>query len=206
MPSSFTKNIGAEFDAIAPTLRVGQTVVVTHPVSGAVLVGSVLFVDTAARKLRLVKGDGLIEDLVFPVATAVGAPVANVGFLATRVSNADVVALGAALTGDITLGTLPAKSVLLGLLVNRTGQAAGVATLTATPKTSGALMAAFDCKAAVGKNAATAVEVATYNAAAHGFPAANATLLLGMTSTVQNLDQTTGFGADVYAYFTVAPS
>lgn len=68
-------------------------------------------------------------------------------------TNAQVVALGAALTGDITVATLPAKTVVLNAYVVITGQAAGTTTLTVAVGRTSALfidyIVASDAKAAV---------------------------------------------------------
>lgn len=56
-------------------------------------------------------------------------------------TNAMIVALGANLTGDIAICTLPAKTVVTNIWVRRTGQATGPTTLTGS---IGVVSAAYD--------------------------------------------------------------
>ena len=122
-------------------------------------------------------------------------------------TNAMVVALGAALTGDVTVGTLPAKFVVTNVYYVVTGQAAGVTTLTGAVGRTGAgyidYVVASDLKAAA--NTMYGVTDATRGTnqtptKAMDLPSYTATTDVKMhfISTVENLDQTTGSTGDVY--------
>lgn len=117
-------------------------------------------------------------------------------------TNAQVVALGASLTGDITVATLPAKTQVLDAAIVITGQAAGVTTLTVScgDANGGTPFITYivpsDAKAAVNTfygdavgERGTALDVEHYY-----LPSYTATTLVTchFISTVQNLDQTTG--------------
>lgn len=117
-------------------------------------------------------------------------------------TNAQVVALGASLTGDITVATLPAKTQVLDAAVVITGTAAGVTTLTVscgdavggTPFIN--YIVASDAKAVVNTfyGDAVAERGTSIDTEFYYLPSYTATTLVTchFISTVQNLDQTTG--------------
>lgn len=115
-------------------------------------------------------------------------------------TNAMVVALGAGLTGDITVGTLPAKLEVRRALVVVTGAATGPTTLTMGCGVSGALyidyVVASDLKAAANTVYGDAVaEVGTaLDGLGEGLPSYTATTAVKchLISTVLNLDQVVG--------------
>lgn len=120
--------------------------------------------------------------------------------------NADVVALGAALTGNMTVCTLPAKTVVLKAIVVITGQAAGPATLTLALGRTSALyidyIVAKDAKATVNTvYGETFADLGTNLSALVGdLPSVTATtdVKLHWIATVANLDQTTASAGDIY--------
>ena len=128
-------------------------------------------------------------------------------------TNAMVVALGAALTGDIIVCTLPAKTYVLKALVVVTGTAAGVTTLTGgLGRTTAAFadyIVASDLKVAANTiygNAAA--ELGTNLSELVGdIPSLTATtaIKLHCISTVQNLDATTGSTGDIYIWTALLP-
>ena len=117
-------------------------------------------------------------------------------------TNAQVVALGASLTGDITVATLPAKTQVLDAMVVITGQAAGPTTVTVscgdavggTPFTN--LVLPGDAKVAANTVYGDAVAERGTSIDTEFFylPSYTATTLVTchFISTVQNLDQVTG--------------
>jgi hypothetical protein len=117
-------------------------------------------------------------------------------------TNAQVVALGASFTGNITVATLPAKTQVLDAAIVITGQASGVTTLTVscgdanggTPFIDYILPS--DAKAAVNTFYGDAVgeRGASLDVEHYYLPSYTATKLVTchFISTVQNLDQTTG--------------
>lgn len=121
-------------------------------------------------------------------------------------TNAMVVALGANLTGDITVCTLPAKTIVLKAIVVITGQAAGPATLTLALGRAGALYIDY-IVALTAKAAANTVYGETFtdlgsnlSALVGDLPSVTATtaVKLHFIATVSNLDQTTASTGDVY--------
>lgn len=113
-------------------------------------------------------------------------------------TNAQVVALGAALTGDITMVTLPAKTVVENSYVVITGQGAGTATLTVACGTVSAayidLIVASDAKAASGTLYGDASAERGTNSLNYFLPSYSTTTAVKchFISTVQTLDATTG--------------
>lgn len=113
-------------------------------------------------------------------------------------TNAQVVALGAALTGDITVATLPAKTSIRNAYVVITGQGAGVTTLTVAVGRTTALfidyIVASDAKAAAGAIYGDASAERGTNLTGYDLPSYSTTTAVKahFISTVQNLDQTTG--------------
>jgi hypothetical protein len=118
-------------------------------------------------------------------------------------TNANVVALGAALTGDITVCTLPAKTVITNAFIVITGAAAGPTTVTVSLGTEGSPYVS-DVVASDAKAAANTVygNIAAERGTGAGwdYPSHNATTAVKMhwISTVQNLDQVTGSTGIVY--------
>ena len=113
-------------------------------------------------------------------------------------TNAMVVALGANLTGDITVCTLPAKTVIKNAYVIITGAGAGPTTLTVAFGRTGAAyidyIVASDAKAAANTvYGAVAGERGT-NLTGYDLPSYTGTtaVKLHFISTVLNLDQVTG--------------
>lgn len=119
-------------------------------------------------------------------------------------TNAMIVALGAGLTGDITVATLPAKTVLVNAYYVVTGTAAGVATLTGALGRTGAgyidYIVASDLKVAANTVYGDASAERGTNLTGYDLPSITGTTAVKMhfISTVQNLDQTTGSSGDVY--------
>lgn len=126
-------------------------------------------------------------------------------------TNAQVVALGAALTGDITVATLPAKTVVNNAYVVITGQGAGTATLTVACGRTGAAyidyIVASDAKAAANTVYGDASAERGTNLVMYDLPSYTATtdVKCHFISTVQNLDQTTGSTGRVILTTTLAP-
>lgn len=125
-------------------------------------------------------------------------------------TNAMVVALGAGLTGDVTVCTLPAKTVVTNAYIVITGQGAGVTTLTvALGRTSAAYIDYIPVSdAKVAANTVYGNTIATKGAKLGGTGATQNDDLASYTgttavklhfiSTVENLDQTTGSTGAVY--------
>lgn len=113
-------------------------------------------------------------------------------------TNAMVVALGASLTGDITICTLPAKTVVKNVYVVITGTAAGVATLTVAVGRVAAgyidYIVASDAKVAANTVYGDASGERGTNLTGYDLPSYTGTtdVKAHFISTVQNLDQTTG--------------
>ncbi len=113
-------------------------------------------------------------------------------------TNAMVVALGAGLTGDVTVCTLPAKTVVLNAYVVITGTAAGVATLTVAVGRTAAgyidYIVASDAKVAANTVYGDASGERGTNLTGYDLPSYTGTTAVKahFVSTVQNLDQTTG--------------
>lgn len=113
-------------------------------------------------------------------------------------SNAQVVALGAALTGDITVATLPAKTAVVNGWLIITGTAAGTTTLTVScGRTSASYIdyiVASDAKVAANTVYGDASAERGTNFTGYDLPSYTATVDVKchFVSTAQNLDQTTG--------------
>ena len=113
-------------------------------------------------------------------------------------TNAQVVALGAALTGDITVATLPAKTVVENAYVVITGTGAGTASLTVACGRTGAgyidYIVASDAQAAANTVYGGAGAERGTNLTGYDLPSYTATtdVKCHFISTVQNLDQVTG--------------
>lgn len=122
-------------------------------------------------------------------------------------------ALGAALTGDITIATVPARTVIYRVWMAITGQAAGVATLTGSiGKTAAAYADYFltkDLKAAVNTLYGQVVgdyaaAMALYCGDMPSFTAATA-IKLHLISTGANLSAVTGSSGVIILETTVLP-
>jgi hypothetical protein len=117
-------------------------------------------------------------------------------------TNAMVVALGASLTGDITVCTLPAKTMVRRVIVSTDTAAAGVATLTvAVGRTAAAYIdyiVASDAKVAAIYGDATA-EAGT-NLIGFDIPSWSGTtdVKAHFISTVQNLSAVTNSTGSIY--------
>jgi hypothetical protein len=128
-------------------------------------------------------------------------------------ANADIVALGAALTGDITIATVPARTVIYRVWMAITGQAAGVTTLAGSiGKTAAAYSDYFLTKSltaavntlygqVVGDYAAA---MALYCGDMPSFTAATA-IKLHLISTGANLSAVTGSSGVIILETTVLP-
>ncbi len=119
-------------------------------------------------------------------------------------TNAMVVALGANLTGDITIATLPAKTIVTNVYYVITGAATGPATLTgAVGRTSAAYIdyiVASDLKAVANTVYGDASGERGTNLTGYDLPSFTATTDVKMhfVATVANLDQTVGSTGSVY--------
>lgn len=119
-------------------------------------------------------------------------------------TNAMIVALGAALTGDLTICTLPAKTIVRRVIVVITGQAAGPATLTLAVGRTSALfidyIIALTAKAAANTVYGAVVGDLGTNLTGYDLPSFTATTAVKMhlIATVSNLDQVTGSSGSVY--------
>jgi len=140
---------------------------------------------------------------------AFGGPGSGSNWRKFTITNADVVALGAALTGDITLFALGANEILENLIANVTAPGAGTTTLTmAIGKTAAAytdVIPASDVKTAavvLGQSAATRA-AATLLGDTHAVAAA--TYKAHFISTVENLSEVTGFACTIYYKVSVLP-
>lgn len=128
-------------------------------------------------------------------------------------TNAMVVALGAALTGDITVCTLAAKTIVQKAIIVITGQGAGTTTLTvALGKTSPLYIdyvVASDAKVAANTVYGQAfAEVGTNLSALVGnLPSLTATTAVKahFIATVATLDQVTGSSGDIYLELVTLP-
>jgi len=119
-------------------------------------------------------------------------------------TNAMVVALGANLTGDITICTLPAKTVVKRVWSVITGQAAGPTTLTMAIGRTSALyidyIIAVSIKAAVNTIYGAVVGDLGANLTGYDLPSYTATTAVKahLIATVANLDQTTGSTGSIH--------
>lgn len=128
-------------------------------------------------------------------------------------TNAMVVALGAALTGDITVCTLAAKTIVEKAVVIITGQAAGPVTLTLAVGRTGALyidyIVASDAKATTNTvyGQAFANLGTNLSALVGDLPSVTGTTAIKahFIATVANLDQVTGSGGDIYLKLVTLP-
>lgn len=119
-------------------------------------------------------------------------------------TNAMVVALGASLTGDVKVCTLPAKTMVRQIFVVINGAGAGVTTLTVAVGRTGAAyidyIVASDAKAAAntiyGRTAATlGTNMIGYDVPSWTAPT---DIFAHFISTVQNLSATTGSSGSIY--------
>ncbi len=119
-------------------------------------------------------------------------------------TNAMIVALGANLTGDITVCTLPAKTIVKNVYVVITGQAAGPATLTLAVGRTTALfidyIIALNAKATANTIYGAVVGDRGTNLVGYDFPSLAGTtdVKMHLIATVANLDQVTASGGDIY--------
>ena len=126
-------------------------------------------------------------------------------------TNAMVVALGAGLTGDITVATLQAKTIIENVYVVITGTASGTATLTvACGRTSAAYIdyiVASDAKVAANTFYGGASGERGTNLTGYDLPSftGNTAVKLHFISTVDNLDQCLGSTGSVYIKTSLLP-
>ncbi|MDP2317462.1 MAG: hypothetical protein Q8P41_31550 [Pseudomonadota bacterium] len=130
------------------------------------------------------------------------------GVIKYSITNAAVVALGAALTGDITIGTLPAKSRVLMTYVDVTSAETSANALTVSLGTVATgyvdWVVASDAKTAavygdiVAERGATNIDGQLYYAAA-------TTIKSHFVKTTTNLSTATAFAADVYVAYQTLP-
>lgn len=126
-------------------------------------------------------------------------------------TNAQVVALGAALTGDIGVATLPAKTVVVNAYVVITGQGAGATTFTVScGRTSASYIdyiVASDAKAAANTVYGDASAERGTNLTGYDLPSYTGTTTINchFVTTVQNLDQVTGSTGRVILTTTLVP-
>lgn len=128
-------------------------------------------------------------------------------------TNAQIVALGGVLAGDISVCTLPARCVVSRAWMVVTGTAAGVTTLTGAIGRVAAgyidYIIASDLKAAPNTIYGDLVaELGTnLNTFVGDLSSWTATTLINfhLISTVQNLDQTTGSTGNIYLETTILP-
>ena len=128
-------------------------------------------------------------------------------------TNAQIVALGAVLSGNIALCTLPARTRVKGVLIVITGQGAGTTTLTVSMGRTAAAYVDY-MTASNAQGAANTVygdlvaELGTnMNTFVGDLPSMTATTLINLqfVSTVQNLSSCTGSSGDVYLETIVLP-
>lgn len=126
-------------------------------------------------------------------------------------TNAMVVALGASLTGDVKVCTLPAKTMVHRVLMRITSPGAVVATLTvAIGRTSAAYIdyiVASDAKAVANTIYGHAAAALGTNLTGYDVPSMTATtdVYAHFISTVSNLSACTGSTGDVYIQTSVLP-
>ncbi len=140
--------------------------------------------------------------------TAVVGAQAKIGSVVSKFSwtNAQIVALGAVLSGNIALCTLPAKTIVKRVLINITGTAAGTTTLTVSMGRTAATFLDYiiASNAQVGANTvygdATGELGTSMSTFVGDLPSMTATTLVNLqfVSTVQNLDQCTGSTGDCW--------
>lgn len=126
------------------------------------------------------------------------------GHLKYTVVLADIIGLGAALTGDITLDTLPPGTNIRAYLVKASTAIAGgtIATAVAQPKLNSSLLGPGTTNVfAVAAEPANALVVAPTNGV--GNISSNNTLKLTLTTTVGNLNAATAGQIDVIADYAV---
>lgn len=128
-------------------------------------------------------------------------------------TNAMVVALGAALSGNIAVCTLPAKTRVNKASIVITGQGAGTTTLTVSMGRTGALYADYLVAKTAQASANTvygqaATDLGTNLSAIVGdLPSLSGTTVVNLQfiSTVSNLSAVTGSTGDVYLETTLLP-
>lgn len=155
-----------------------------------------------------IAGQSLTPGTAVPGAQAItGATISKFSW-----TNAQIVALGAVLSGNIALCTLPAKTLVRRAIIIITGQAAGTTTLTVS---MGRTAAAFT-DYVTAQNAKAAANTAYFAAAVNGanlttydgdLPSVTATTLVNLqfVSTVSNLSAVTGSSGDCYIETVVLP-
>jgi hypothetical protein len=111
--------------------------------------------------------------------------VTKYGHLRYTVELADIVALGANLTGTITLDSLPAGAFILAYTLKASTAVAGLTTIVGRPKLNGTLLGSGTTNLA---NTTGALVFNTVNPAS--LSAANA-LAVDLTATVNNLNTAT---------------
>jgi hypothetical protein len=115
---------------------------------------------------------------------------------------ADIVNLGAALTGDVTLDTLPPGAVLKAVLIKASVAIAGgtIATATAQPKFAGTLVGSTTNVFAVAAEPANALQTL---AGTVGTISSTNALAVTLTTTVGNLNAATAGQIDVEVDYSV---
>ena len=120
-------------------------------------------------------------------------------------SNADVVALGASATGELTVATIPDATIVTAVYVRITGQAAGVTTLTVSVGPDGAettYIVASNAKAAAGTiygDAAAEIGTTLIVATGAGPSFGSTTTIKALfTATIETLDATTGSAGSIW--------
>lgn len=139
-----------------------------------------------------------------PCVATQSAAAPNFGVIKYTIANADVVALGASLTGDITIGTLPANSRVLATYVNVTSAdtSANALTISLGTVATGYVdwVVASDGKSAALYGDATAERGAT-NLDGALFYSTATTIKSHFVKTTTNLSTVTAFTATVYVAY-----
>ena len=129
---------------------------------------------------------------------------ANGGVTKFTWANADVVALGAVLSGELTVVTLAAKTFVRNAYIVITGQGAGVTTLTVSVGRAAAAyvdyIAAGDAKAAVNTVYGDTAGERGANLTGYDLPSYTGTTVVKaqFVATGANLDQVTGSTGTIY--------
>jgi len=129
------------------------------------------------------------------------------GHLKYTVKLADIVGLGAALTGDITLDTLPPGVLIVGQYIKASTTVSGgaIATATARLKLNSTAIgtAAVNVFTGAGNDPANAVDVTVSGTAAGSLSTSANVLKLTLTTTTGNLNAATQGQIDVIVNYTV---
>lgn len=126
-------------------------------------------------------------------------------------TNAQVVALGAVLAGDILVCTMPAKTIVVNAYVIVTGQGAGTTTLTVALGRTAAgyidYIVASNAKAAANTVYGDVVGERGTNLTGYDLPSYTGTTAVNahFVTTVENLDQVTGSTGRVILFTALSP-